>query len=173
VKDAIGRSWQCGTIQLDFSMPEKFDLTYESAKGRKERPVMIHRAIYGSMERFMGVLIEHFAGWFPLWMNPVHARVITVSKNFNKYAQEVVKELKEAGVRVDSNLRAETTGKKVRDSQIEKIPLLLTIGEKEVKAKTVAVRTNSNGKVKFGMKLSTLIKKIKDNVEKKEIEFKL
>ncbi|MBD3354688.1 threonine--tRNA ligase, partial [Candidatus Woesearchaeota archaeon] len=173
VKDAIGRSWQCGTIQLDFSMPEKFDLTYEGKDGKKHRPVMLHRAIYGSLERFMGILIEHFAGWFPLWMNPLQARVITVSKKFNKYAKKVEKELKDAGIRVDSALRAETTGKKVRDSQIEKIPILLTIGEKEQKAKTVAVRTNKDGKVKFGVKLSTLIKTIKDNVEKKEIEFKI
>jgi len=173
IKDAIGRSWQCGTIQLDFSMPEKFDLTYEGQDGKKHRPVMLHRAIYGSLERFMGVLIEHFAGWFPLWLNPLQVRVITVSKNFNKYAEKVVEELKEAGIRVDSALRAETTGKKVRDSQIEKIPILLTIGEKEVKAKTVAVRTNSDGKVKFGVKVNSLIKKILDNVDKKELEFKL
>ncbi len=173
VKDAIGRSWQCGTIQLDFSMPKKFDLTYEGKDGKKHRPVMLHRAIYGSLERFMGILIEHFAGWFPLWMNPTQLRVITVSKKFNKYAKEVEKELKDAGIRVDSALRAETTGKKVRDSQIEKIPILLTIGEKEQKAKTVAVRTNKNGKVKFKVKLNSLIKKIKNNIENKEIEFKI
>ncbi|MBR9692280.1 threonine--tRNA ligase [Candidatus Woesearchaeota archaeon] len=173
VKDAIGRSWQCGTIQLDFSMPEKFDLTYEGKDGRKHRPVMIHRAIYGSLERFLGILIEHFAGWFPLWIAPTQARVISISKNFNKYAEKVIEELKAAGIRVDSNLKSETTGKKVRDSQIEKIPILLTIGEKEEKAKTVAVRTNKDGKVKFGVKVETLIKKISDNVDKKELEFKL
>jgi threonyl-tRNA synthetase len=125
------------------------------------------------LERFLGILIEHFAGWFPLWLNPLHARVITVSNKFNKYAEKVVKELKKSGIRVDSRLRAETTGKKVRDSQIEKIPILLTIGEKEEQAKTVAVRLNKTGKVKFGVKVKDLIKKISDNIEKKEIEFKI
>jgi threonyl-tRNA synthetase len=173
VKDAIGRSWQCGTIQLDFSMPEKFDLTYEAQNGRKKRPVMLHRAIYGSVERFLGILIEHFAGWFPLWINPTQVRVISVSKHFNKYAESVIAELKANGIRVDSNLKAETTGKKIRDSQIEKIPIVVNVGEKEVKAKTLAVRTNADGKVKFGVKLKDLIKKINDNVKKKEIEFKI
>jgi len=173
LKDTIGRKWQCGTIQLDFSMPEKFDLTYEAANGRKKRPVMLHRAIYGSIERFMGVLIEHFAGWFPLWLNPTQVRVITVSKNFNKYAEKVIEELKANGIRVDENLKAETTGKKVRDSQIEKIPILINVGEKEEKAKTIAVRTNKDGKVKFGVKVQDLIKKISENVEKKELELKI
>ncbi|MBW2995889.1 threonine--tRNA ligase [Candidatus Woesearchaeota archaeon] len=173
VKDAIGRSWQCGTIQLDFSMPEKFNLTYEGKDGKRHQPVMLHRAIYGSMERFMGILIEHFAGWFPLWLNPLQARVISVSDKFNKYAREIVKELKENGIRVDFDDSKETTGKKIRDSQIAKIPIVINVGEKEQKAETVAVRTNSDGKVKFGVKLSSLIKKIKENVEKKEIEFNL
>jgi len=173
IKDAIGRSWQCGTIQLDFSMPEKFDLTYEGKDGKKHRPVMLHRAIYGSLERFMGILIEHFAGWFPLWINPLQARVIAVSDDFNKYASNVVKELKENGIRVDFDDRAESTSKKVRDSQLQKVPILINIGEKEEKAKTIAVRTNKDGKVKFGVKTEDLIKKISENVEKREIEFKL
>ena len=173
VKDAIGRSWQCGTIQLDFSMPEKFDLTYEAQNGRKKRPVMLHRAIYGSLERFMGILIEHFAGWFPLWLNPLQVRVVSVSNNFNDYALEVVSELKKNGIRVDSNLRSETTGKKIRDAQIEKVPIVINVGEKEVEKKTVAVRTNIDGKVKFGVKLKDLVKAIKDNVSEKKIEFKL
>ena len=173
IKDAIGRSWQCGTIQLDFSMPEKFDLTYEGQDGRKHRPVMLHRAIYGSMERFMGILIEHFAGWFPLWISPVQARVVAVNDSFNKYAEKVVKELKEAGIRVEFDNRAESIGKKVRDSQLERIPIVLNVGEKEEKAKTVAVRTNADGKLKFGVAVEALIKKISNNVEKKEIEFKI
>ncbi len=173
VKDAIGRSWQCGTIQLDFSMPEKFDLTYEGQDGRKHRPVMLHRAIYGSLERFMGILIEHFAGWFPLWLAPLQVRVMAVSDDFNKYALKVVDELKKAGIRVDFDERAESTGRKVRDSQLEKIPVVLNVGEKEEKAKTVAVRTNKDGKLKFGIKVDSLIREIVKNVADKEIEFKI
>lgn len=172
VKDAIGRSWQCGTIQLDFSMPEKFDMTYEGQDGKKHRPIMLHRAIYGSLERFIGILIEHFAGWFPLWMNPHHARVMAVSDAYNKYAQKVVDELKKAGLRVDFDDRAESIGKKVRDAQHLKIPIIINVGEKEEKANTVAVRTADN-KLHFGVKVKDLIKKINDNIEKKEIEFKL
>jgi threonyl-tRNA synthetase len=173
IKDALGRKWQCGTIQLDFSMPEKFNLTYEGEDGRKHRPVMLHRAIYGSLERFMGILIEHFAGWFPLWINPLQVRVIAVNDSFNDYAKSILKELKKNGIRADFDDRAESTGKKVRDSQIAKVPIVLNVGEKEVKNKTVAIRTNKDGKLKFGVKLSDLIKKISDNVEKKSIEFSL
>ncbi|MBW2981414.1 threonine--tRNA ligase [Candidatus Woesearchaeota archaeon] len=173
LKDTLGRMWQCGTVQLDFSMPEKFNLTYEGEDGRKHRPVMLHRAIYGSLERFMGILIEHFAGWFPLWLNPLQVRVIAVNDSFNNYALSVVKELKKNGIRADFDDRAETTGKKVRDSQIEKIPIVLNVGEKEKKAGTVAVRTNKDGKLKFGVKVKDLISKIKENVEKKSIDFSL
>jgi len=153
-------------------MPGRFEATYEAKDGTKKTPVMIHRAIIGSLERFIGVVIEHFAGKFPLWINPLQARVITVSNKFNKYAEKVVEELKAKGIRVDAALRAETTGKKVRDSQIEKIPILLTIGEKEQKAKTVAVRTQ-DGKVHFKVKVKDLVKKIQENIDKKQIEFKL
>ncbi|MBW2966346.1 threonine--tRNA ligase [Candidatus Woesearchaeota archaeon] len=173
LKDTLGRTWQCGTVQLDFSMPEKFNLTYEGEDGKKHRPVMLHRAIYGSIERFLGILIEHFAGWFPLWLAPRQIRVIAVNDTFNNYAQSIVKELKKHNIRAEFDNRAETTGKKVRDSQLEKIPIVLNVGEKELKAKTVAVRTNKDGKLKFGVKLKDLISKINDNVEKKELEFKL
>ncbi len=171
LKDTLGRTWQCGTIQLDFSMPEKFDLTYEGEDGRKHRPVMLHRAIYGSIERFLGILIEHFAGWFPLWLNPLQVRVIAVNDTFNDYALKVVSELKKNGIRVDFDDRAETTGRKVRDSQIEKIPIVLNVGEKEKAASTVAVRTNKDGKLKFGVKVKDLISKILKNVDEKGLEF--
>jgi threonyl-tRNA synthetase len=173
IKDALGRSWQCGTIQLDFSMPEKFELTYEGQDGRKHRLVMIHRAIYGSFERFIGILIEHFAGWFPLWLSPLQVRVIAVNDSFNSYADAVLKELQKNGIRADFDDRAESTGKKVRDSQIEKIPIVLNVGEKEQKAGTVAVRTNKDSKLKFGVKVKDLVSRIKENVDKKEIDFKL
>lgn len=172
VKDAIGRSWQCGTIQLDFSMPEKFDMTYEGQDGKKHRPVMLHRAIYGSVERFFGILIEHFAGWFPLWLAPVQARILTVADRFNDYAKQVISEMKSAGIRVEFDDRAESIPKKVRDAQMDKIPIIITIGDKEQKAKTVAVRTADNN-VNFGVTANNLIKKIIENVEKKECGFRL
>jgi len=172
IKDALGRSWQCGTIQVDFSMPEKFNLTYEGKDGRKHRPVMIHRAIYGSLERFLGILIEHFAGRFPLWLAPVQARVITVADRFNKYASKVVDEMKKNGLRVELDTRTESVSRKVRDAQLQEIPVIINIGEKEVKAKTIAVRT-LNGKVHFKVKTDSLIKKMLDNVNKKKLKFAL
>ncbi len=172
INDALGRKWQCGTIQLDFAMPEKFDLTYEGKDGRKHRPVMLHRTIYGSFERFIGILIEHFAGFFPLWLAPVQARVITVSDKFNQYAEKIVKELNDAGLRIEFDERAESVGYKIRDAQLSRIPILINIGEKEENAKTIAVRTSDN-KVKFGVKTDEFIKRVLKNIEDKEIEFRL
>jgi threonyl-tRNA synthetase len=172
IKDALGRSWQCGTIQVDFSMPEKFDLTYEGQDGRKHRPVMVHRAIYGSFERFIGILIEHFAGRFPLWLAPVQARIITVADRFNEYAEKILKELKQAGIRVEFDSRAESVSKKIRDAQMQEIPVVINIGEKEVDAKTIAVRT-LDGKVHFKVKTDSLVKKILKNAGDKEIKFAL
>ncbi|MBU0614947.1 MAG: threonine--tRNA ligase [Nanoarchaeota archaeon] len=170
--DAIGRTWQCGTIQLDFQMPEKFDLSYEGQDGRKHRPVMLHRVILGSMERFIGILVEHFAGKFPLWIAPVQAKIVTVSDAFNDYADSVAVQMKDAGIRVEVDKRAESISKKVRDAQVEKASMILTVGEKEQTNNTLAVRT-LDGKVKFGVKLDEFIAKVKDNVKKKSktIEF--
>jgi len=172
LKDTLGRTWQCGTIQLDMAMPERFDLTYEGKDGKKHRPVTIHRTILGSIERFFGILIEHFAGNFPLWISPVQARIITVADRFMKYGKKVKKELEQAGLRVEIDERTESVSKKVRDAQIEHIPLIINVGEKEEKAGTIAVRT-LDGKVKFGIKTADLIKKVNDNVEKREIKFSL
>ena len=173
VKDAIGRQWQLATIQLDYQLPRNFDLQYDDIDGKRKTPVVIHRALLGSVERFLGVIIEHFAGWFPLWLSPVQVEVITVAERFSDYAEEVVKELKKNGIRTALNNKNETIGKKVRDSQIERVPIVLNIGEKEVNAKTVAVRTNKDGKVRFGVKVDDLISKIKSNIHKKEIEFRI
>jgi threonyl-tRNA synthetase len=170
IEDALGRKWQCPTCQLDFNLPERFKTSYEGKDGKKHQAVMIHRAILGSLERFIGIMIEHFEGKFPLWLAPVQVRVLTVSEKFNNYAQKVADELKEAGLRVETDFRTESVGKKVRQAQIEKIPLALNIGEKEETAKTVALRT-LDGKVKFGLKVSKLISKIQKNVEEKKIEF--
>ena len=172
LKDCLGRTWQCGTIQVDFSMPEKFDLTYEGKDGKKHRPVMVHRAIYGSLERFLGILIEHYAGKFPLWIAPVQIRVLTVADRFEKYAEKVKEELEKNNFRVELDARTESVNYKVREAQLQKIPLILNVGEKEEEGKTVAVRTQ-DGNLHFGVKIKELVKKINKNIEGKEQEIKL
>ena len=167
IKDALGRSWQCGTIQVDFSMPEKFDLTYDGADGKKHRPVMIHRAIYGSLERFMGILIEHYAGKFPLWLSPVQVRIISIADRHNKYVEDVRKRLFDAGMRVETDTRAETVNKKIREAQLQKIPYILVCGDKEIKDKTVNVRTRDN-EVKGAKKVDDFLKELLKEIESKK-----
>ncbi len=145
VRDALGRSWQCGTIQLDFQMPEKFDLNYIDEDNQKRRPVVIHRAIFGSIDRFIGILTEHFAGAFPLWLAPVQARVVPVSDKFAEYAEAVRAKLVKAGLRVDIDRRNEKIGYKIRETQMYKIPYTLVVGEEEVAADAVAVRQYGKG----------------------------
>ncbi len=163
--DAIGRTWQCGTIQLDFQMPEKFDLNYEGEDGKKHRPVMIHRAILGSVERFLGILVEHFAGKFPLWISPVQVKIITIADRFRPYAEKVQEQLKASNIRVEIDSRKETVNKKVRESQLQKIPYILVVGEKEQNEKTVNVRTRDN--VVHG---SSSIEDFKKKIEKEDKE---
>lgn len=170
VKDAIGRTWQCGTIQLDFLMPEKFDLTYEGNDSQKHRPVMLHRATYGSIERFLGILVEHYAAKFPLWISPYQVCILTVNDNHNKFAEEVRKKLIENGIEnVDIDDRVESVPKKVRDNQLKKYNYMLTIGDKEVENKTLAVRTR-DGKINFGVKLNDFLKDTKEELDKKLIK---
>lgn len=145
IKDAIGRTWQCGTIQLDMNMPDRFDLTYTNSDGQEKRPVMIHRVVYGSMERFFGVLIEHYAGAFPLWLSPVQAMIIPVSEKFNDYGNKVFADMKAAGIRVEIDKSDESLGKRIRNAEKQKTPYILVVGEKEVEAKTVAVRKRTEG----------------------------
>ncbi len=140
LKDALDREWQCATIQCDFTLPERFDLTYVGSDGEKHRPVMLHRVILGSIERFIGVLIEHYAGSFPLWLSPVQAIVLNVTDNQAEYAQKVFEQLRAAGVRVESDLRNEKLGFKIREAQMAKIPYMLVIGDREMEEKTVAPR---------------------------------
>jgi len=158
LKDAIGRTWQCGTIQLDFSMPEKFDLTYEGKDGKKHRPVMLHRAIYGSIERFLGILIEHYAGKFPMWLSPMQVRVLTIADRHNKYAETVLEELKNSGLLAGLDTRALTMNKKIREAEISKVNYILVVGDKEMESKTVNVRTRDN-KVLGAEKIDTFIQK--------------
>lgn len=167
LEDAIGRPWQCGTIQLDFQLPENFDLTYINEKGEKERPVMLHRALLGSFERFLGILIEHFAGKFPLWLAPVQLRVIPVSEKFLPYAEEVEKTFKDAGFRIDLDRRDEKLGKKIRDGQLQKIPYVFVVGEKEVEGKNISVRARDG--IDLGVQeIDEFLEKIKKEVEEKQ-----
>jgi threonyl-tRNA synthetase len=145
VKDVIGRKWQLGTVQLDYVLPERFGLEYTGPDGQKHRPVMIHRAPFGSMERFTGILIEHFAGAFPLWLSPVQATVLSISEKFNAYANEVVEALKMADLRVESDLSPDKIGAKIRQATLRKIPYMLIVGERETQDKLVAVRTRTGG----------------------------
>ncbi len=145
VKDIIGREWQLGTVQVDYQLPERFDLSYTGADNKPHRPVMIHRAPFGSMERFIGVLIEHFAGAFPLWLAPVQVSVLSISEKFNDYASTVASLLQQAGLRVESNLTGEKIGAKIRTATMEKVPYMLVIGEKEQAENKVAVRHRTEG----------------------------
>jgi threonyl-tRNA synthetase len=145
VRDVLGRKWQLGTVQLDYVLPERFGLEYTGADGQKHRPVMIHRAPFGSMERFTGILIEHFGGAFPLWLSPVQVTVLSISEKFNAYAAEVVQAIKEAGLRVEEDLSADKIGAKIRLATMQKVPYMLIVGEKEMLGKTVAVRTRTGG----------------------------
>jgi threonyl-tRNA synthetase len=138
--DSIGRSWQLGTVQLDYSMPERFDLHYTGADNAEHRPVMIHRALLGSFERFIGIMIEHYAGVLPLWLAPVQAIVLPVSDRFNDFAATVSDSLRADGVRAELDARSESVGRKIRDAELRKIPYMLVIGEREAADRTVAIR---------------------------------
>ncbi len=145
IKDALGRSWQCGTEQLDFQQPERFNVEYEGADGKKHRVVMLHRTVLGSLERFMGVLIEHYAGRFPLWLSPVQVKVLNLTDNQLGYAQEVTSKLKEAGLRVELDDRSLTLGKKIREAQLQQVNYILVVGDKEMQDNTVNIRTREGG----------------------------
>jgi threonyl-tRNA synthetase len=140
IKDALGRSWQCTTVQFDFNLPERFDMSYIAEDGRQHRPFMVHRALLGSLERFLGVLIEHYAGAFPVWLAPVQAVVVAIADRHAEYGQQVVDKLTEAGLRVTLDSRREKMNLKIRDAQVQKVPYMLVVGDKEVADGTVSVR---------------------------------
>lgn len=167
VVDAIGRDWQCGTIQLDFQMPERFDMTYIDKNNEKSRPVMIHRTIYGSMERFMGIIIEHYAGRFPVWLAPVQSIILPISDKFNDYGREIERKLKEAGVRVELDARAEKIGYKIREAQLQQIPYMLVIGEKEAESGNITVRHREEGKQET-LDLDSFINRIVDEIKNRK-----
>lgn len=146
LEDSIGRTWQCGTIQLDFQMPERFDLSYIGPDNEKHRPVMVHRTIYGSIERFMGILIEHYAGKFPLWLAPVQVEIIPVKDEHKDFAWNLKKELEEAGIRADIDERDEKIGYRIREAQLQKVPYMLVVGDKEIEGPELTVRNRDTGK---------------------------
>src|SRR5215203_1917919 len=147
VEDAIGRTWQLTTVQFDFNLPERFQLEYIGEDNKPHRPLMIHRALFGSMERFFGVLIEHYAGVFPMWLAPVQVAVLPITDRVNEYAEELTCELRAAGFRVEANLRSEKIGAKIRDAQLQKVPFMLVLGDREMEQKTVAVRERARGDI--------------------------
>ena len=147
VEDGIGRLWQLTTVQFDFNLPERFGLEYVGADNASHRPFMIHRALFGSMERFFGVLVEHYAGAFPLWLAPVQVAVLTITERVGAYAETVGRALRGAGLRVELNARGDTIGAKIREAQLQKIPFMLVLGDREAAAGTVSVRERSRGNV--------------------------
>jgi len=159
LKDALNRSWQCATIQADFSMPERFDLTYVGSDGERHRPVMLHRVILGAMERFIGVLIEHYAGAFPVWLAPVQAILLTVTDRRIPYAETVYQQLIQKGLRVEKDFRNEKLGFKIREAQLQKIPYMLVVGDKEEQEATISPRRRS-GETMKGMKIEDFIKQV-------------
>jgi len=168
VTDALGRSWQCATVQLDFQFPERFDLTYVDQDGREKRPVMIHRAILGTIERFIGIITEHFAGAFPTWLAPVQVRTIPVSVRHHDYGQEVDRKLREAGLRCEFDERNEKVGYKIRDAQMQKIPYMLIVGDREAEEGTVSVRHRRDGDL-GSMALDEFVSRVRAEIESRAL----
>lgn len=165
--DCIGRTWQCGTIQLDFQLPQRFELEYIGADGEKHQPIMIHRVAFGSIERFIGILIEHFAGAFPTWLAPVQVRVLPISDKYMEYAQSVRDKLEAAGIRTELDVRSEKIGYKIREAQTAKIPYMLVVGQKEEEEGNVSVRSRFAGD-EGAKDLDVFLAEIRKEIETKE-----
>ena len=167
IKDSLGRSWQCATVQVDFQMPERFDASFTGEDGKQQRPVIIHRVIYGSIERFIGILVEHFKGAFPLWLSPVQVRVISFTDKNIQSAQKIIDKLLENGIRADSDFESNTIDYKIRESQTQKIPYTIVIGDKEEQNNTISVRKYAEKKAEFGKKLDKFIELLKTQIKAK------
>ena len=167
LKDSIGRTWQCGTIQLDMLLPEKFNLTYTGEDGQKHRPVMIHRVVYGSIERFIGILIENYAGAFPAWLAPEQVRVLPITDKFNDYAQQIVDKMDALKIRASVDSRNEKIGYKIREAQVKKVPYMLVVGAKEVESGTVSVRSRDRGE-EGSMAVDAFIAKLEEEIKSKK-----
>ncbi|MES0446431.1 MAG: threonine--tRNA ligase [Desulfobacterales bacterium] len=172
IKDALGRTWQCGTVQLDMSLPERFDLFYIDKDNEKHRPIMIHRTVYGSIERFFGILIEHFAGKFPLWMAPIQTVILPINDELVPYANDVKIKLVNAGLRAEVDSRTESLNKKVRDAQLSKTPLILTIGNKEKESGNLSVRT-LDGKVRFGVHHEDFLNRVLSHIKERKLDLEI
>ncbi|ATD54350.1 threonine--tRNA ligase [Clostridium chauvoei] len=168
LEDSLGRTWQCGTIQLDFQLPQRFELDYIGKDGEKHRPIVIHRVIFGSIERFIGILIEHFAGKFPTWLAPIQVKILPISDKFNAYSEEVKNKLNANGIRVEMDSRSEKIGYKIREARNERIQYIIVIGEKEEQENKISMRSRKNGD-EGSMELEELIKRINNEVENKEL----
>jgi threonyl-tRNA synthetase len=167
LKDALGRTWQCGTIQLDMAMPDRFDLNYVEEDNKQHRPIMIHRTVFGSFERFIGILVEHYGGAFPVWLSPIQARIVPVSDKSLEFAEKVKTELENHNIRIDIDYGSTTLEYKVRNAQLQKIPYVITIGEKESQSNTLAIRTR-DGKVKFGVGIEDFVKQILQEIQSRK-----
>ncbi len=167
VKDALGRPWQCATVQCDFALPERFDLAYISKDGKKERPIMLHRVILGSMERFLGMLIEHYAGAFPVWLSPAQVTVIPITERSHDYADEILSRLQGEGIRAEVDKRSEKLQYKIRDKEMQKLPYMLIVGDKEKDAGTVSLRARKEGNL-GSVKLEEFLSRIKDEIASKK-----
>ena len=165
LEDCIGRTWQCGTIQLDFQLPERFELEYTGVDGNKHRPVMVHRVVYGSIERFIGILIEHFAGAFPVWLAPVQVKVLPISEKYQAYAESVVSQLVDADIAVELDDRAEKIGYKIRSARNERVPYIIVVGQKEEEANQVAVRSRQGDE--GAMDLDRFVKRVENEIKTK------
>ncbi|MBI5306541.1 threonine--tRNA ligase, partial [Candidatus Wolfebacteria bacterium] len=165
MKDSLGRDWQMGTMQLDFQLPQRFNLEYTDKNGEKKRPVVIHRVIYGSLERFIGILIEHTAGNLPLWLMPTQVKILTISEKQNDYANKILNQINKSGIRVKLDDNNESLGKKIRNAKLQKIPYLIIIGEKEVAENLITVESRIKGSVKID--IQSFITKLKEEIIKR------
>lgn len=161
LKDSLGRTWQCGTIQLDFQLPQRFDISYVGADGEKHRPIMIHRVVFGSIERFIGILIEHYAGKFPLWLSPVQVKILPIADRFMEYSKSVESELAKQGIRCEVDERSEKIGYKIREAQLERVPYMLIIGQKEAESSEVSVRSREDGEL-GSMTVADFVQKLQE-----------
>ncbi len=168
LEDSIGRTWQCGTIQLDFQLPQRFKLDYIGSDGEKHRPIVIHRVIFGSIERFMGILIEHFAGKFPTWLAPVHVKVLPISNKFNDYSEKIKKQLSDAEIRVEVDYRDEKIGYKIREARNERVPYIIVVGEKEEEQNKISLRSRKDGDEGI-LELEELMRRINDEVRNRKL----
>ena len=170
LRDSIGRTWQCGTIQLDMMLPEKFDLTYTGEDGEKHRPIMVHRVVYGSIERFIGILIENYAGAFPVWLTPIQIKILPITDNHLEYSQQLCKKFFDLGFRAEVDDRSEKTGKKIRDAQVKKIPYMIVIGDKEIETGVLPIR-KYNSKDSVEMSVDDFISYVQQKISTRDSEY--